>query len=267
MTLEDAMNYKRYAITVFGKTYNNGLVDIAKEYEISVRSLYSRVYKGMSVEEAIKADYSMKNAIEFEGRLYKSKKKLAEAYDIEYTKFMKRLETHNIHDAIYNVNQIEERKVVYNKIEYNNLVELCNELDISIYAVKNSLKGKERTEDSIIKAVNKALVNKEKSKQKIKIFDKEYDSIYKAGLDYGLKTSALDSRKNKVTGVLEIIGLKGRFLRLRVGETIKNVKIENYMYKGRDNLDYYSCINLIDNNEIILNENNFYEYVLSTLKL
>ena len=261
MSLDEAINYNRYSVVAFGKTYKNGLAGVAKEFGIGYSKLYLRVSKGMTIEEAVKADLSMRNAIEFEGKLYKSRAHLARAFGIRPDTLHFRLKQgYSLKDAIYKNKQAENWKINYNGIEYDSLVDLANKLDININSIKNRLKGKERTEENIRKAVDDALEYKNNTRV-INVFDEEYKSIYEAGRAYGLKRSTIDSRKKAVDSDLEILGLMGRYLKQRVGETIKNIRIDKYLYKGRDGLDYYSCYDIKTNKYIILNDKNIYTYI------
>lgn len=59
----------------------------------------------------------------------------------------------------------------------------------------------------------------------------------------------------------EALKIEGKGLRARVGTTFKGkIEFVEYLYRGRDNIDYYKCRDLETDEEVILNESNWYIY-------
>jgi len=67
--------------------------------------------------------------------------------------------------------------------------------------------------------------------------------------------------KDKEWTDAEALKIAGKGLRARVGTTFKGkIEFVEYLYRGRDNIDYYKCRDLETDEEVILNESNWYTY-------
>lgn len=77
-------------ITHNGVTYNS-LKDFCKAHKMSVSKYQARIRRGLTPDEALSPIDRKSQNIEFDGVVYPSKAKLAEAFDIDPATFYKRL--------------------------------------------------------------------------------------------------------------------------------------------------------------------------------
>ena len=172
------------------------LAEIAVTANIAYNSLRRRTKNGMSIDEAVKilVDYRNKKYT-YRGKDYKSINKLAEELKINSKALSIRVSKGNtIEDAVSQLIKYtpRARKIEYRGKMYNSTRELTDELGLSYYSFSLFILNR----DTLTNAVEDYLeyINKEK----LTVWGKEFSSISKLALYYGVNKKSLHHRIKKL---------------------------------------------------------------------
>jgi hypothetical protein len=135
-----------------GKIYES-LKHLADAFSVHPKAFYSRLYKGLTLEEAILYE-DTKNSIIFEGTKYANLKVLTQTLGISYQAICKRIqEGMPLEDAVTKI--VKKREVTVNNREFKNIYEVSNfyGIDYSLLdsRLSRGMKLQEAVEDMLLK--------------------------------------------------------------------------------------------------------------------
>jgi hypothetical protein len=205
-TVEDILLKHRAgrAVMYKGKLYSSIGV-LCKEKNVSENLVRSRLYNGMSVEDAVDKEVKGYIKIEYDGVTYNSKAELCRKFDCDYPKFIKlTAKGASIAEAIKLANTKESStkqytrfNLVYNGKKYNTVKELCNEYGIERhYLIKRLKLG--MTLDQIIGS-------KDKRKKSVTYNGKEYDALADLLDEYEISRATYNYRINRGASLSEAL--------------------------------------------------------------
>lgn len=205
-TIEDILLKHRAGRTTMykGKLYSS-ISMLCRERNINEYLVRSRVYNGMSIEDAIDDAASAYTSIEYNGVTYKSKAELCRRFGCGYPKFIKLTASGvDITEAIKlstikedNTKQYTRFNLEYNGKRYNTVKELCDEYGIERhYLVKRLKLG--MTLDQIIES-------RDKRKKMVTYNGKEYDALSDLLDEYGVSLATYHYRINRGASLSEAL--------------------------------------------------------------
>ena len=205
-TIEDIILEHRAGRTIMykGKLYSS-LGMLCREKNISENLVRSRIYKGMSVEDAVDMKVRGYIEIEYNGVTYKSKAEICRRFGCDYQKFIKlTVNGVSIAEAIKlsnrkdgSIRQYTRFNLEYNGKKYNTVKELCDEYGVERhYLIKRLKLG--MTLEQIIGCGDKR-------KKSVTYNGKDYDSLADLLDEYGVSRATYNYRINRGASLSEAL--------------------------------------------------------------
>lgn len=194
--------------------------------------------------------------------VYANRKEACEAFNLKVGRVKEYSRRHNISTAkaIQEINE-KRNEFEYEGKLYTGLSEWCKDNDVSYNIAYKSTSGI-RDNEVLFNDKLKGLVELKRGYKHNNIITfegKEYRNMGHIADEFKVNKDIYRCRIYRGWSMKESLGLCGRGLRRRVGTTYYNIQIIEWLYKGRDELDYYLC--KVGEIKKILNENNWTTYV------
>lgn len=205
-TIEDIILEHRAGRTIMykGKLYSS-LGMLCREKNMNENLVRSRIYKGMSVEDAVDMTVRGYIKIEYNGVTYKSKAELCRRFGCDYQKFIKltvngvstaeAIKLSNRKDG--SIRQYTRFNLEYNGKKYNTVKELCNEYGVERHYLIKRLKSGMTLEQII--------GGGDKRKKSVTYNGKDYDSLADLLDEYGVSRATYNYRINRGESLSEAL--------------------------------------------------------------